>query len=159
MSNGDAALAGGCACGSVRYRLRRRPMFVNCCHCSECQRQLGSAFAVNAVIETEAIEVLAGTPEPLTVPTASGRPHDIYRCRACQSPLWSDYGRRPGLRFVRVCTLDEPGALPPGAHIFTSTKLPWLVLPPDVPAFTEFYELERMWPAESMARRRAVEAK
>lgn len=158
MSNDDAMLAGGCACGTVRYRLRRRPMFVNCCHCSECQRQLGSAFAVNAVIESAAIEVLEGAPEPVPVPTASGRSHDIHRCPACQSPLWSDYGRRPKLRFLRVCTLDEPGALPPGAHIFTSTKLPWLELPPNVPAFAEFYQLEQLWPDESMARRRALDA-
>jgi hypothetical protein len=66
---------GGCACGVVRYRLRSEPMFVNCCHCHECQRQTGSAFVINAVIETDRIELLAGEPEAVTVPTGSRRPH------------------------------------------------------------------------------------
>ena len=104
---------GGCACGAVRYRLGAEPMFVHCCHCRDCQRQTGSAFVLNALIETDRIVVQSGEPEPRPVPTDSGRPHDIYRCPICQTALWSDYGRRPGLRFVRVGTLDDPEALPP----------------------------------------------
>src|SRR5262245_5467100 len=109
---------GGCACGEVRYRLASRPMFVNCCHCKDCQRQNASAFAINALIETDRIEMLSGEPRPTRMPTDSGRPHDVYRCPACQTALWSDYGGRPWVRFVRVGTLDEPSALPPDAHIF-----------------------------------------
>ena len=116
---------GGCACGNVRYRLSCAPMFVNCCHCRDCQRQTGSAFVINAVIETERIALLSGEPQPVAVPTESGRPHDIYRCGVCHTALWSDYGRRPPLRFVRVGTLDHPAALSPNAHIFTRSKLPW----------------------------------
>ncbi len=52
---------GGCACGQVRYRLLSRPMFTHCCHCLDCQKQTGSAFAINALIETARIELLAGT--------------------------------------------------------------------------------------------------
>ena len=126
MANG---LEGGCACGAVRYRLASAPMFVHCCHCRDCQRQTGSAFVLNALIETDRIALLAGAPEPVAVPTDSGRPHDIYRCPACQTALWSDYGGRPTLRFVRVGTLDEPAALPPDVHIYTRSKLPWVALP------------------------------
>ncbi|HEY5412888.1 MAG TPA: GFA family protein, partial [Caulobacteraceae bacterium] len=100
-------LDGRCACGEVRYRLTGRPMFVHCCHCHDCQRQTGSAFVLNAIIETDRIELLRGAPEPATVPTVSGRPHDIYRCPTCRTALWSDYGRRPKLRFVRIGTLDD----------------------------------------------------
>ena len=88
-------LEGGCACGAVRYRLTSAPMFVHCCHCLDCQRQTGSAFVLNAMIETDRIELLQGSPEPVRVPTDSGRPHDIYRCPQCQTALWSDYGGRP----------------------------------------------------------------
>lgn len=147
---------GGCACGAVRYRLNSRPMFVNCCHCHDCQRQTGSAFVINAIIETDRIEMLAGQPEPVRVPTDSGRPHDIWRCPQCRTALWSDYGGRPKLRFVRVGTLDEPAALPPDAYIFTRSKLPWVGLPPGAPAFDIYYEMEKLWPAESLARRRAI---
>lgn len=147
---------GGCACGAVRYRLASRPMFVNCCHCTECQRQTGSAFVINAIIETDRIQLLAGKPEPVAVPTGSGNPHDIYRCPKCQGAVWSDYGRRPKLRFVRVATLDEPGRLPPEAFIYLGTKLPWVQLPGNIPAFEEYYDLKTLWPAASLERRRAI---
>ena len=149
-------LEGGCACGAVRYRLEAAPMFVHCCHCRDCQRQTGSAFVLNALIETDRITLLAGAPEPVGVPTDSGRPHDIYRCPACRTGLWSDYCGRPRLRFVRIGTLENPAALTPDVHIYTRSKLPWIRLPAGVPAFEAYYDLGTVWPAESLARRRAI---
>lgn len=131
-------------------------MFVNCCHCKDCQRQTGSAFVINAIIETARIEKLSGEPVPVRVPADSGRPHDIYRCPKCQIALWSDYGGRPAIRFVRVGTLDEPSCLAPNAHIFTRSKLPWVELSKDIPAFDVYYDMKKLWPAESLARRRAI---
>jgi hypothetical protein len=150
------SLEGGCSCGAVRYRLKSEPMFVHCCYCRDCQRQTGSAFVLNALIETDRIEQLSGELEPVSMPTDSGRPHDIYRCPVCWTALWSDYGRRPGLRFVRVGTLDDASALPPDVHIFTRSKLPWVALPKDVPAFEVYYDLKTLWPAASQERRRAI---
>ncbi len=147
---------GGCACGAVRYRLETPPMFVHCCHCRDCQRQTGSAFVLNALIETGRITLLAGAPVPVAVPTDSGRPHDIHRCPACQTALWSDYGGRPALRFVRVGTLDAPAALPPDVHIYTRSKLSWIALPEGVPAFAAYYDAQTLWPAASLERRRAL---
>jgi hypothetical protein len=149
-------LEGGCACGAVRYRLEAAPMFVHCCHCRDCQRQTGSAFVLNALIETDHIALLAGAPEPVGMPTNSGRPHDIYRCPACRTALWSDYGGRPALRFVRIGTLDDPAALEPNVHIYTRSKLPWVRLPEGVPAFEEYYRTQTLWPAASLERRRAI---
>jgi hypothetical protein len=131
-------------------------MFVHCCHCRDCQRQTGSAFVLNALIETDRITLLSGEVEPVGVPTDSGRPHDIYRCRVCQTAVWSDYGRRPALRFVRVGTLDDPTALPPDVHIFTRSKLPWIELPQSVPAFDVYYDMKALWPAASLERRRQI---
>jgi hypothetical protein len=150
------SLEGGCSCGTVRYRLRTAPMFVHCCHCRDCQRQTGSAFVLNALIETDRIDVLSGEPEPVSVPTDSGRPHDIHRCPTCKTAVWSDYGRRPSLRFVRVGTLDDPAALRPDVHIYTRSKLPWIALPADVPAFEAYYDMKVLWPAESLVRRQAI---
>lgn len=147
-------LTGGCACGAVRYQLRSGPMFVNCCHCADCQRQVGSAFVINAIIELDRIEV-TGELRKTPMPTDSGRPHDVYRCAACGTALWSDYGGRP-FRFVRATTLDDRAALKPEAHIFTRSKLPWVQLPADQPAFEVFYDLETQWSAEALARRAAA---
>ena len=145
---------GGCACGAVRYRLRTAPMFVNCCHCRDCQRQTGGAFAINAMVETDRIEV-EGEMVSYCMPTDSGRPHDVWRCAACGTTLWSDYGRRKVMSFVRVATLDDPTALRPDAHIFTRSKLPWVEVS-GAPAFEVYYDMATQWPQDSLARRRAL---
>ncbi|PKA43584.1 GFA family protein [Rhizobium sullae] len=147
---------GGCFCGAVRYRLNSRPMFVHCCHCRDCQRQTGSAFVINALIETDRITLLSGAPEPVAMATDSGRRHDIYRCPFCKVALWSDYGGRRALRFVRVTTLDEPTGIEPDVHIFTRSKLPWIRLPDGARAFEVYYDMKEEWPAESLERRRAI---
>ena len=149
-------LEGGCACGAVSYRLASEPMFVHCCHCHDCQRQTGSAFVLNALIETDRVVPLSGAAEPVPVPTDSGRPHDVFRCPKCRIAVWSDYGRRGVLRFLRVGTLDDPAALPPDVHIYTRSKLSWITLPQGVPAFEAYYEMATRWPAASLARRRAI---
>jgi len=149
-------LEGGCACGQARYRLTRAPMFVHCCHCRDCQRQTGSAFVLNALIETDQVAILAGAPEPVAAPTDSGRPHRIFRCAACQTAMWSEYGGVCALRFVRVGTLDEPAALPPDVHIYTRSKLPWVTLPPAVPAFEAYDDSRQLWPTASLERRPAL---
>ncbi len=149
----DQNLEGGCFCGAVRYRLLQRPMFTHCCHCRECQKRTGSAFVINMIIETQSIEQLGCEPVAVRVPTNSGRPHDIFRCQSCETAVWSDYGARPWLRFVRAGTLDEASVITPDVHIFTETKLPWVQLTPDVMAFPEYYDMEAVWPAESWTRR------
>ncbi len=149
-----ATLEGGCSCGSVRYRLLAAPLFVHCCHCSQCQRQTGSAFVINALIEQTNVEV-TGRPEPVSMPTESGRPHDIYRCATCRIAVWSDYGR-VGFRFVRVGTLDQPHALVPDVHIYVRSKVPWVRLPESARAFDAYYDVAKEWSAQSLARRAAV---
>ena len=149
-------LTGSCACKAVTYRLMTPPMFVHCCHCLDCQRQTGSAFVLNAIIEADRIEVLSGAPVAVTLPTDSGRPHEVYRCPECQTALWSDYGRRKVMLFLRTGTLDDPSALKPDVHIFTRSKQPWVGLPPGVPAFEVYYDMKALWPAESLERRRAA---
>lgn len=152
----DDIRSGQCFCGAVRFRMHGAPMFVHCCHCRDCQRQTGSAFAINGLIEAARIECIGGEPKPIRMATESGHPHDIYRCESCQSALWSDYGGRTWLRFVRLATLDDPGAFSPDVHIYVRSKLPWVVLPKDAAAFSEYYDVRQQWPAESQARYRAA---
>jgi hypothetical protein len=149
-------LEGGCACGALRYRLQSAPMFVHCCHCLDCQRQTGSAFALNALIEADRVTLLSGNPQVVGVPTDSGLPHDISRCPACEIAVWSTYGGRTKIRFVRVGTLDTPSAISPDVHIYTRSKVPWVALPAGVPAFEAYYDSKKLWPPASLERRRAL---
>ncbi len=147
---------GGCACGALRYRMRSGPMFVHCCHCTDCQRQTGTAFVLNALIEADRVELMSGEVRPSAMPTDSGRPHSVFRCPECGTAVWSEYGGLAKLRFVRVGTLDEPGRLAPDVHIYTRSKLAWVGLPEGVPAFEAYYSSKELWPAESLERRKAV---
>ena len=156
----DLPLEGGCTCRAVRFRLAGRPLFVHCCHCTWCQRESGASFALNAMIESERVELLSGAPELVDTPSASGAGQRIARCPRCRVAVWSHYaGAGDAIRFVRVGTLDEPGRLPPDIHIFTASKQPWVVLPPGTPAVVEYYASKQYWPAESLARRDAMRAK
>jgi hypothetical protein len=145
---------GGCACGQVRFRLASRPLFVNGCHCRWCQRESGSAFAINALIEADRVKVLKGAPARIKTPSNSGLGQIVLRCPDCQVALWSHYsGAGERVAFVRVGALDDPDRLPPDIHIFTQSKQPWVVLPEGVPAVPEYYDSKLYWPAESLARR------
>jgi len=149
---------GGCTCGEVRYRMTGAPMFVHCCHCRWCQRETGSAFAVNALIETDRLELLVGNVELVNTPSESGEGQKIFRCPRCRIALWSNYAMSVGdrIRFLRVGTLDAPERIAPDIHIFTSSKLPWLPMPDDVPVMDKYYSRKDYWSAESVDRFNAL---
>lgn len=158
MTRNDITLEGGCTCGQVRYRMASRPLIVHCCHCSWCQRQSGSAFAVNALIETDRVEVLTGEVEEITVPSPSGANQRIARCPHCRVAVWSNYlvmaeGLGEAVRFIRVGTLDKPEQLPPDVHIFAASRQPWLVLPEDARVFDQYYVTPEIWSKDSIHRR------
>jgi hypothetical protein len=160
MSNErQLSLQGRCTCGAVRYRLKARSLFVHCCHCSWCQRETGSAFAVNALIEASQVELLQGRPVSTKLPSASGKGQVFWRCADCGVTLWSNYvGMGDRVNFIRVGTLDDPSRAPPDIHIYTSTKQPWVILPEGVPAVEEYYRRSAYWPADSIARLEAARA-
>jgi hypothetical protein len=149
---------GGCACGEVRYRLASDPLFTHCCHCLNCQRQTGSAFVINLLIEADRVELLAGDPQPIDVPRDDGSTQRIFRCPTCQVAVFSDYGR-PEVRFVRGGTLDDPSGVTPDVHIYTRSKLPWITLPDSVPAFDVYYDSRASWPPASLERLDAIRAR
>jgi len=153
-------LEGGCTCRAVRFRMMSNPLFVHCCHCTWCQRETGSAFALNAMIESDRVVLLSGDVEAVHTPSNSGKGQKITRCAQCRIAVWSNYaGAGEAIRFVRVGTLDQAFRLAPDIHIFTSTKQPWVILPKDAPAVAEYYDRKAYWPAESIKRREALLAK
>jgi len=148
-------LEGGCACGSIRYKLTAMPLIVHACHCRDCQRVTGGAFAINVWIERTFVEQLRGNPKSFMLEGGSGKDHEVYFCEQCGTYLWSRYQIAPGdALFVRAGTLDEPESVKPDVHIFTRSKLPWLDIPKDVPAFKTIYDIEKVWSAESKERLR-----
>jgi len=155
--NPEFSAKGGCACGGVRFRLEAKPLIVHACHCRWCQRETGSAFALNAMIESEHLCVTAGATQSVDTPSNSGKGQKIHRCPACKVALWSHYaGGGAALSFVRVGCLDNPDQFPPDVHIFTSTKQPWFEPTDGKPVMQEYYRAKELWPAESLARMRAL---
>jgi len=153
----EQTFEGGCACGHVRYRMESVPLIVHCCHCRSCQRETGAAFALNALIESDRLTVLEGEVEKVNTPSHSGKGQEIVRCPHCKVAVWSHYAGGGTLTsFVRVGTLDEPDHFPPDIHIYTQSKQPWVVLPEDVPATDEFYDIPSTWSAESLKRYQAL---
>jgi hypothetical protein len=149
----NTSFEGGCTCRSLRYRMTSAPLFVNCCHCRWCQRETGSAFALNAMIEAERVVLLSCEPQVILTPTLSGKGQKISRCPYCCVAVWSNYaGAGDTIRFVRVGSLDEPDRLPPNIHIYTASKQPWVKLADDAICCFEYYDRNRYWPAESLAR-------
>mgnify|MGYP001171351109 CR=1 FL=1 len=145
---------GGCTCRQLRYRMNSKPLFVHCCHCRWCQRESGASFALNALIEADRVQLLQGEVEVVDTPSSSGKGQKITRCPRCHVAVWSNYaGAGDALRFVRVGSLDEPDRLPPDVHIYTASRQPWVVLPPNTPAVAQYYKSSELWPKESLERR------
>ena len=161
MNTKTHAREGGCTCGCVRYQVVADPLIVHGCHCRGCQRNSGSAFAINALFEAERVSLLAGSIEEISVPTPSGTGQEIARCSKCKVAVWSNYnmgGLRKYIRFVRVGTLDDPDQCPPDVHIYTCSKQPLVVLPKGDRRVNEFYEFAETWSPASLERLAEIEA-
>ena len=155
----DFFAEGGCTCRAVRYRMKRNPIVVHCCHCRWCQRETGASFALNAVIEASNVELTQGRVDVIDTPSASGKGQKIARCPTCHVAVWGHYaGGGAAFSFIRVGTLDNPDLLAPDLHVFTSSRQPWVTLPPDARVFAEFYKAAEEWPKESLERWRAAKA-
>ena len=151
-------LEGGCTCGEIRYRMKSTPLVVHGCHCRLCQKQTGTAFATNILVEAEFVELTAGTIRNVTVETPSGSGQRIARCPTCQVAVWSEYlvmtqGITDLVYFIRAGTLDQPEACPPDVHIYTASKQPWVTFPPGVPVVEEYYVTDEVWAEGSLKRR------
>ncbi|MCF6304766.1 MAG: GFA family protein [Rhodobacteraceae bacterium] len=160
MNDQEKTVEGGCICGNTRFETTMEPMVVHGCHCRGCQRNSGTAFAINALFEADKVKLLSGEIEEITVPTPSGKGQIIARCSKCKTALWSNYsmgGLNKRIRFIRVGTLDNPDLFSPDVHIFTTTKHPLVQLPQDVPAVDIFYKWNEVWTQNSLDRLRVLE--
>lgn len=162
MSKLNRACEGSCACGYVRYNIESKPLITHCCHCRYCQRQTGSAFAINALVDATQVQILSGTVVEITTPSPSGRGQKITRCPKCDVALWSSYfmgGIKDLIRFIRVGTLDNPDQFPPDVHIYTISKQPWVTLALDALMYDKFYDFEQTWTSENNTLRKSLLAR
>jgi len=148
-----SAFSGRCACGAAVYDLAAPPLFVHTCHCLDCKRKSGSAFAMTTIILERDFTLLRGaldvaTPKP-------GRTERV--CAACQQYLVRTSASRPQTALLNTRTLDDSRCLTIGAHIWTKRKHASLILPPNEPQFEgNDYDRDATWPAESLARLHAA---
>jgi hypothetical protein len=146
----SAPYLGQCLCGAVRYRVSDEPLTVYACHCADCQRRTGSAFALSMVVRRSSLELLQGVPVSYSALLADGRTKSGRMCPACGTRLWGEPANRAVL-VVQPGTLEQPSHLEPVAHLWTRSAQPWVVFPPDAVLFetqpADPAELVRLWRA------------
>ena len=143
-------LTGGCLCRAIRYEITALPLIVYACHCTNCQRQSGSAFAMNMPVATDAFRITQGEPTAWRRITPSGAQTESWFCPTCAGRIHGSRPTRPESVTVRAGTLDDTSWLRPVAHFYTTTAQPWLTLPPadcfdEAPA--DFRPLAKAWRA------------
>lgn len=141
--------SGQCLCGAVRYRVNRRPLTLYACHCTDCQRRTGSAFALSMIVRREDLEVLDGRTTGYTARLPDGRTKAGQMCASCGTRLWGTPVKHPHVVVVQSGTLDQPCGLEPIAHQWLSEAQPWFTPPPGVAAYpkgpVDPSELVRLW--------------
>jgi hypothetical protein len=123
----DEITEGGCQCGAVRYRLKGKPLDLVVCHCTECQRQSGSAFGMSLAVRAAAFELLADELKSFTVRCDSGRIKTCTFCGTCGTRIY--HQTDPHGMSIKAGTLDDTSRLLPTAHYWTKRKQCWVVIP------------------------------
>lgn len=143
---------GGCICNQVRYEISSPPLFTHVCHCKTCQKLTGSAFWITMVTLRKDFKFTAGHINTMYVTLDSGAKLEIGFCPNCGTRLYGIHENFPHAIAPTAGTLDDSSCIKPQAHIYTRSKQPWIVLPEEVPSFAEMYDMNELWPRESIER-------
>lgn len=130
-------LTGGCQCGAVRYAVAAAPLETFVCHCRECRRQSASAFGISVYVPAEALRVTQGEPKCWSRPADSGDVVDCYFCAICGARLWHRSRGEPGIASLKGGSLDQPVDIARAVHVWTSRKLPGVVIPAGAEQYAE----------------------
>jgi hypothetical protein len=117
---------GSCLCGNVQYSTLAAPLMTAVCHCSDCQKQTGSAFSVNVLVPTEGFEVAGRSLSSFSSNGSSGLPVRRFFCSTCGSALYSAVTTMPGLFVIKAGTLSDPTVLKPALHLWCASAQPWV---------------------------------
>ncbi|KAH7117555.1 Mss4-like protein [Dendryphion nanum] len=148
------AVSGGCYCQKTRYRILSAPLFCHACHCPDCQRRSGSAFACFATIEADRIITLPNSlaPKLTSLPGRPGIPRATITCAECGTELWGTGIVSSAIADVRIGTLDLPTLMEPDVHCFVGSKVRWVGIPEGARTMKGDYDMRTMWPKESLRR-------
>jgi hypothetical protein len=147
-------LTGGCPCGAIRYEVTAMPLALYACHCTDCQRKSGAAFALNMPVASNAFRIVKGTPKGWSSEGPSGEITTSWFCGECSGRLYGERPSRPDSMTIRAGTLDDTGWLIPAAHIFMRSAQSWdaslrAAMASDVPCFDsmpdDFAPLVNAW--------------
>lgn len=129
----ERVLDGGCQCGAVRYHYEGAIRFIFCCHCTECQKQSGSAFGMGLWLDASGLTRVSGTLRTWTRRLAAGEDLCCEFCEACGTRVYhtSDGYRAAGLVSIKPGTLDDSSWVRPLAHTWRARAQPWVVFAPD----------------------------
>jgi len=120
-------ITGGCLCGKVRYSADSEPTFVGICHCHDCQKFTGSAFAAVIALPKSGVTV-TGTLKGFTKPGDSGKPVERRFCPECGTSVMDEGEVMPGVVMIGVGTLDDPSWVKPTTQIYRASAQPWVQL-------------------------------
>jgi hypothetical protein len=132
-ANFKLPLTGRCQCKSVSYKITSAPLAVYACHCTECQRQSGSAFSLSLLADRGAVAIDEGKPAIWERHHESGRVIDCVICANCGSRLFHEPRANTKITIVKAGSLDDTRWLFPVGHIWTRSAQPWVAIPPDAP--------------------------
>ena len=147
----DLPLEGSCVCDAVRFRVSREPLFTHACHCHDCQKITGSAFAMSTFVHAEDLERISGEPIVIEQPTNRGT-RRVYLCPQCQTVVWADALGGSSIRIIRTGVFANKSALRPQAHIWIHRRQRWVNVDEETPQFEGDYERIDVWPESSLAR-------
>lgn len=128
---------GGCQCGAVRYETSGEPGALYVCYCAECRKQSASAFGMSLVVPRSGFRVTQGSPEFWTRPADSGRHVKCAFCPNCGSRLWHEREGIAKTVTIKAGSLDEPVDMTNAIHIWTSRKVPGVIIPADAVQYPE----------------------
>lgn len=125
----EIPLKGGCQCGKLRYEVASAPLDVYVCHCRECRKQSASAFGISVIVRSADLHLVQGEPHCWSRPADSGRTLDCFFCPDCGARVWHGNREREEKVSIKGGSLDEPVDLGAAYHIWTSRKLPGVLIP------------------------------
>lgn len=128
-----APFSGGCLCGAIRYESSAEPVFSINCHCRDCQRTTGTAYAPVLAVPKDAVKITQGEPTYYTVTADSGETVSRGFCPECGAGIFSKLSANPDIMGLKAASLDDPSWFKPAMDIYTDSAQPWDVMNPDVP--------------------------
>jgi len=127
---------GGCLCGAVRFTISAGIRNIIYCHCSQCRKAQGSAFATNGIVDVDRFTIVTGEDELTAYESIPGQTK--YFCKHCGSPIISKSVSRPDQVRVRLGTIESDISERPEAHIFVTSKANWEDICGDIPQYEEY---------------------